>query len=124
LGSDPIQSCAGSAPRLSVAGEVRLTTLVQIEVECAAPLSPTRLFVSAAPREAPLGGCMLYLANPAPTFDLAASGQASASLPFQIGKSPALVGHSLNLQGANLTLGGGFGGVADLTNAVELVFGQ
>lgn len=119
------QGCGGAAqPDLAVEGEVRLGESVAIAVSDAKPFAPVAYYAAAQPAVAPLGGCTVYLAAPL-NIGVAQTGpDGRGELGVALTGSSAFLGLELYLQSAVVAFGGPALGAFELTNGVEVVFGE
>ncbi len=127
FGSLSLGSPCGFAPfvpNLDSLGEVRLGETFDLVTTEAVPSAPVLHFLSLDYLPGQLGACNPHLLAPVLLGSSVADSSGQSELGVAIPANPALAGVTLFAQGVSVHAGGPFLGLASLTQALELVFGE
>lgn len=127
FGSLALGSPCGFAPfvpTLSTEGEVRVGQTFDLVSTGAVPSAPVLHFLSLDYVPGQLGACNPHLLSPVLLGSSVADTGGLSQLSVATPANPALVGTTLFAQGVSVHAGGPFLGLASLTQALELVFGE
>lgn len=114
---------SGIAPSIGSTGSATSGDLFTLRLEDAAPLAPSFLYFSLGFAKSQVGGCSVYLDNPALLLGTSTDANGELGLPLVVPSDPFFVGLSLWFQFTVADPGGALSGSASLSDALEVILG-